>query len=286
MTVPRRAIRARLQHTLSRYWDEGPAVLRSAATATGTLCEPGFLVTLKAANRRGLAGVQAEVEKVAKATRAAKVRQVHGRGAKQGAAQNNSEAKPAAGTDATLSSAGEWLKVQENLTRALCRRFHRAAAVNHAAARKSEAGEAVEPPVPLHEDAEVALAYQRVWPEDLPSTLANLSLDRMEVKYLRMEHRAWPKNLTDHYRSQLRSCQVRFIQDGLWVDGLGPADAAGNRLSVDVFITRPTTKGMKFVDEEQELTIEILAIRAATSLPSAVASEAAGDEVPQGQDER
>jgi hypothetical protein len=169
-------------------------------------------------------------------------------------------------------SQSEWLKMEEDLIRDLCRRCRRAAGEARIGRESAATGTAAAPPVELHPGAEIAASYHRVWPDNLDAKLADLSLDRMEVQYLRMEQRERAKTLAAHYHRQMPSCEGRKLQagDGVLLDLLGPADAAGNRLSLNVLITRPTTKGMttKWYDDAQELTIEVLAIRTGSPAPS------------------
>ncbi|MCR4412574.1 MAG: hypothetical protein NUV77_09145 [Thermoguttaceae bacterium] len=247
-TVPIDAVRGRLQRTLERYWEDGPAPLRNAGLGRRVVFEPGFVPVLKAARRKTYEGSKAAAVSVPKLRRAGM----------------RPQAKPVE-KDPGEELEKEWLKAEEALIRGLCQRL-RAAALAEAVRNKRQPQDRWPTldhfPVELHADATVVASFACDWP-GRPSDhkLGGVPLETMRVRYVRIEEKARLDRLVMHYRRQsLKNAQTRAIADGTWFDSLHVDSATGSRQSVDLFITRSQADSKRPLDESQELTAEILVV--------------------------
>ena len=83
--------------------------------------------------------------------------------------------------------------------------------------------------------------------------------DPINVLYVRIEKRAKAKTELEHYRRKMDRVLEHALADGRWLDSLSEDAEDGVVRSVDVLITRASPK-QTIVEEEQELTVQILSI--------------------------
>ncbi len=249
-TVPADVVRHRLQRTLERHWDDGPAPLRNAGLGSHLVFEPGFVPVLKAAHRKALEGSKAASPPVPKLRRT---------GTRAPSKPAEKKKEPTAGRET------EWLEAEETLIRGYCQRLCSTALAE--AVRNKRQPQARWPtpdrlPVALHAEAAVVASLARDWPGTGDDhKLAGVPLEPMHVRYVRIEEKARPDRLVVHYRRQLaKTAQVRKIADGTWLDSLEVDDSTGSRRSVDLVITRAQADSKRPLDESQELTVEILVV--------------------------
>lgn len=241
-TIPANAMRASLRRTILRHWPEGPRAFRGGAGKDGLATEPGFLVVLKSVERENSPG-----------KRLSEVR--------SSLSKRPKAAKPV--SEATQRSE-PWIRLIEELMRDYCRRCHLASlaqvAADTDAAAKIRDAVAADCPVSLHPDGELRVAYRFDLPGEYASRLPRFADDSLRMDYLRIEVRAKPSRVVGFFRRQVKHGIERPLGDGVWLDSLAETDQEGRVRSQDIVITRAKANLRSSGEEEQELTIEILAI--------------------------
>ena len=106
----------------------------------------------------------------------------------------------------------------------------------------------------------VAAAHHAEWSEEFPRSLGKLHLPPLRVYYVRIERKARPDKVAAYFRHQLPSA-VRHVSDhGVWFDDFNLDKRRGNMRSVDVFIGKPNKDVGIVLDQEQQVTLELLVV--------------------------
>jgi hypothetical protein len=88
-----------------------------------------------------------------------------------------------------------------------------------------------------------------------------LGLPALRIDYVLIERKARPDKVAIYFRHQLPSA-VRHVSDrGIWLDDFSMDRRKGSMRSVDVFIGKPSKDVGVVLDQEQQLTIELLAVQ-------------------------
>jgi hypothetical protein len=249
--TPNAAMRANLRRTLARHWSEGPKVFHDATAKDCLQAEPGFLTVLKSLIRENQS------------------RSAHKQNtARQ--AQPNFEATRSEESDRT-SAESNWNAMLEDLTRDYCRRCHLASLARSAKAFGSDAAASLasdssDSPLPLLPGCEPIAAHRFQWRGENASLLPQGSENYLAIDYRRFEKRMKANKPLLFYRRQLDSCIEHSLANGLWLDGFKEKKAGNRACSVDVLITWPKTSDPENLNEEQELTVEILVIEVQKSI--------------------
>ena len=77
---------------------------------------------------------------------------------------------------------------------------------------------------------------------------------------MRVEERTKPSRAAIYYHRQMMNCVVHSLPNGMWLDGLTENSGEGGVQTIDVVITRRSAAAGPPVDQEQELTIQILSM--------------------------
>jgi hypothetical protein len=141
-----------------------------------------------------------------------------------------------------------------------------------AAAAKQEDGPA-DPELGLsfHTEEEPDARYRLNWPADLKGKLGSIKPGTMVINYVRFEETSRPISVATHYQRQLKGSKTRLLENGRWVDYLGPGSAARRVRSVDVMVTareaKPGTPAPSAADQAakqknapEDIVVEILSI--------------------------
>ena len=241
-TVPREAVRRRLERTLRRYWDEGPAGLEAEGLPSRLVCEPGFLTVLRKVR---LAREPSESPKAPRPARLSK---------------GGAKSEP---LDPAQKVASAWLALEERLVRQYCQLLHAAATrqpPRKGQASSSEPSQAESPFLGSYPEAILTAAWR--WDRTACAELRThgAPLDPLELAYVRLEATTRPDKVMAHYRRHLgKTGNTDVVADGWWLWGLQNPKAGSAVDSVDILITR-TSQRNKRPDLPQELTIEILVI--------------------------
>jgi len=247
-TIPNSALRATVLQSMEQYWDEGPKRVEPFAASEESLPEPGFLLLVKQLPRKDVPAAAAN-SNAGEGKGSSVSRLPVGKAAKIAAAR---QAKDRQGR-----TAQQWLGFCEKLAQTMCRQF-RAAALGRTDAEQIPA----EFPVKLPPNMAVAAAHHAEWSEEFPRALGKLHLPPLRVYYVRIERKARPDKVAAYFRNQLHSA-VRHVSDhGVWFDDFNLDKRKGNMRSVDVFIGKPNKDVGIVLDQEQQVTVELLAVEA------------------------
>jgi hypothetical protein len=246
-TVPSDTFRSAIVAALSRNWEDGPDPLRGAGIAGATVSEPGLLTALKAVHRREAGSMRNQVATKTSPSAAKSARLVAAR-------QRRSDPQQT-----------DWTKLIEDLIRSQCERFHATSC-----ARLESAGRAGQRiPVndlprglPLTLDAAdcVVAAYSFDRESAVKGDFPELPKDPLIVYYLRIEEKARPVTIYGFYRRQLKLCESRPLEHGVWLDSLSAGSSPGRKRSLDVLITAANPQASRLAEDEQKLVIEILSV--------------------------
>jgi len=247
-------------------WQDGPEALQSAFTPNVAYFDPGAIVTLKSIYQKPSSPPKFATARRAPSTQALK----NLLASKEEVARINQE----------------WAHFTCQLATNLCEVLHRAATpVRLAEAIPPTASEGVSTqlptltrasfestkasddlPIDLHPRARVVSRYDLRWPADAASSAA-ASADGTELHYVRIQQTTSNlRILVNHYRSELSSPAELLLDGGkrLWLDGRPRSSNAGNKLSVDVFLTRSKAGPGPAPDTEERITVEVLTIEIRT----------------------
>ncbi len=248
-TIPTDAMRKRLMRTLDRHYLDGPGVLRQATLAGGGVFDPALSLTVREVIR----------DNTRSSARPA-VRPTAGR--------------PTQPVTASRSPPNdEWETFVADLVRQQCRRYFQAGLAQMAAQRSRGVQAAA---ATRERPSDVQAVQQLSWPFPLHAgveTLVQYRIDRETISpsqrgpeaplrlcYLRMEEKGRPSRPLSHYRRQLRNLTERRYSGGYWLFGRIDAEA-GKVCFVDLFVL-PAKAGIELAPEdEQQLTVELLAIQ-------------------------
>lgn len=247
VTIPTATMRQRLLRTFDRHFSDGPAILRAVTIGSNSCYDPVLIAMIREVIREN--------------------------------ARNAKSPRPPMGSGTANAAANArmielWGVFEYELLRHQCRVFSSAALTRLTEQRGMSLDAGTEKsgpangdgngsvdesvwPIPLHPSAHVVLKYEvdRIG-ADAPAagTAAPLRL-----AYSRMEEKGRAQRALAHYRRQIRSINERRSEGGFWLSGR--LDAPTGRASfIDVFIM-PAKSGMTVSpEEEQQLTIEILAV--------------------------
>ncbi|MGE0535438.1 MAG: hypothetical protein AB7O68_10735 [Pirellulales bacterium] len=142
-----------------------------------------------------------------------------------------------------------------------------------AAAAKEEAA-AGNPDLQLtfHTEDEPTARYHLNWPAGLDPKLQAMKPGPLVIHYVRFEENNRPITVATHYLRQLKGAKARLLDDGRWVDYLGPGSAPRRLRSVDVTVTlqqstpgapvAPPAAGQatKAKNAPEDIVVEILSI--------------------------
>jgi hypothetical protein len=245
-TIPNSAMRATVLQSMEQYWDEGPKRVEPLAASEESLPEPGFLLLVKQLPRKEVRAAAAAVDSNA-GEGGGVSRLPAGKAAKFAAARQAKDRQDRIGQ--------QWLGLCERLAQTMCRQF-RTAALGRPDAEQVPA----DFPVKLPPNMAVAAAHHAEWSEEFPRSLGKLHLPPLRVYYVRIERKARPDKVAAYFRHQLPSA-VRHVSDhGVWFDDFNLDKRRGNMRSVDVFIGKPNKDVGIVLDQEQQVTLELLVV--------------------------
>lgn len=253
-TIPNPTVRAALLRTLVRHWDQGTKGLKLPDAAEGFAMEPGFVVLLKMLPHR---------DAVRGAVGAAAGN--HGAESGEGGLSASKVTKPVAKLEVRRrqeQTAQQWAEFSRGVVTALCRQLHAIAKAKPAdAARAERTPDDVDLAFKPHPRATIVAAYQLNWPADLNDKIETPPL--LRVRYVRIEQKAQPAKVLAYYRRQMTKGDEHAIPGGLWIETLDAIKEGDTVRSIDVFLTKASVNVPGLIDEEQEITVEILTVECA-----------------------
>jgi len=248
-TIPTDAMRKRLMRTLDRHYLDGPGVLRQATLANGGAFDPALSLLVREVIR----------ENTRSSSRAA-VRPSAGR-----------PIQPAAAPRPPMGDV--WESLVADLLRQQCRVYF-GAGMTRLAAQRGEAMQTAAPsrerptdeqpakkswwPFTLHAGAEVLVHYEI--DRETNSQTQRGSEAPLRLCYLRFEEKGKAGRPLSNYRRQIRNLTELRYAGGYWLFGRIDAEP-GKVCYVDLFVL-PAKAGVVLTpEEEQQLTIELLAVQ-------------------------
>ena len=241
--IPTDAARRRALRAIDRHWEDGPATLRTKGLVADFVADPGLILVVRAALREN--GGTAATKPV---------RPPKGK-------------PPVAPAAVKADPTAEWRKLVQELAVNYCRRCHATSLACDTAARRdgqpldtTRANE-TQLPLPPHPDAAIAAWHRAAWPSPSSPAPREINTAPVELRYVRIEEKAKPSRLLGYYRRQLRGDELP-LPDGIWLSGRGDC-GPGRTREVDIFITRAKGGSMSALEDETQLTVEILTIEAA-----------------------
>lgn len=246
-TIPSPSLRGALLRVLQRHWDEGPKALEPLGASEGVTVEPGFVVLAKMLLRKDAIANVADRD-----IRGGDIRP-SGFAGKPVRMVEMRKVKPL--QDETSQ---RWMNFSGSVVCTMCRRLCSAAQAEQTTGAQTELTDNVQFPVKLYPNADVVAVYRLEWPDGLSGKIA--TAPSLHVRYVRLEMKARPTRLLAYYRRQLSDCVEHEIYGGRWLDSLiAEKDQAGVR-SIDVVLAKASPNVLGLPDQEQELTVDILAI--------------------------
>ncbi len=262
-TIPREEVRQRLVHALCRQWDEGPGALRSAGVGTRVIPEPGFVAVLRQARAR----MEPALPRTLPVRRA-------------GSAEGRNRVPPQPATAQNPSQA--WLDFEQELVRAQMAQFHEAALIQALRGRLSAPGGTLASAafsVAFHAGATPVAVWHRAAKPEEAGSRAGLP-EPLEIFYARLEGRGHPEKVVAHYRRQFAGkAELRSTSQETWLGGFR---AGENRdwTSLDVLVVGPVGSDRRSAPAPvQDLTVEVLLVRAHSEQGSAPTDEKQPEEV-------
>ena len=249
VTIPTVAMRKRLVRTLDRHYADGPGVLRQATLSSGGVFDPALSLLVREVIR----------DNTRSSARTA-ARPTAGR-----------PTQPAAAPRAPTGDV--WEALVADLLRQQCRRYYQAGMARLAAQRS----QAMQTAAPAHERPGDDLSAKKPWrPFTLHTgaeALVQYEIDRetasqsprgpeapLRLCYLRFEEKGKPSRPLASYRRQFRQLTEVRHAGGYWLFGRIDAEA-GKVCYVDLFVLPAKAGVVLSPEEEQQLTIELLAIQ-------------------------
>lgn len=247
-TIPTVAMRKRLARTLDRHYLDGPGVLRHATLASGGVFDPALSLSVR--------------EVIRENTRSA---------SKPGRPPAGRPVHPAAVMRPPTSY--DWEVLVVDLVRQQCRTYFKAGLARmseqrgqsmRTAERSPDAPSGEQSakkswwPITLHAGAEVLVDYE-IDRESIGQSGQGAEAP-LRLRYLRLEEKGRPSRSLSNYRRQIRNLAERRYEGGYWLAGWLDAEA-GKVCYIDLFVL-PAKAGVVLApEEEQQLTIELLAIQ-------------------------
>jgi hypothetical protein len=230
-TVPNDAMRSRLYQTLKAHWQEGPLALSGAAEFPEQgVKDPGYLAVIKSLERKEAPVKRTPVRRSERAEKPAPEEAPH--------------------------PEYEWMAASREAVQDMCKRFH-AAALNES----SKFPEVLKSlPFELHPDAQPTAAYHADWLDRVGMKVAGARLDPMQIYYVRIEETGKFGTRLAFYKRELKSPEIRQLEDGAWLDGFREGSQPGRKQSVDVLISRPNFDAERSGREDESLVVEILTV--------------------------
>lgn len=261
-TIPNPSMRVTLLRTLERHWDQGPKGLHASDPATRLIREPGFVVLLKTLPHRDAAKGAPGKDLARLSAGDPDADSPDGSASGRAGALSSPRSAKTAKMEVKRrqeQTAQEWAEFSHAEVAALCQRLHAVAKGKQAGAGGVEwNADDVNLPFKPHPRATIVAAYQLNWPEDLKGKLD--SAPWLRVRYVRIEQKAQPGRVLAYYRRQLPNAAERPIPNGLWLDTLETLKEEQKSRSIDVFLTKASASVPGLLDQEQELTVEILTV--------------------------
>ncbi len=289
-TMPFDSMRSEMRRVLKKCWKEGPGPVESAGVPKSLVSDPALLIVLKMIPREEYE----EGKSKSHSTRPSRTRS-------SGRSKSTSRSKPSARTKQVDTAAKrketgrDWMGFSESFARSLCERFHGATLKKdevpgspvrgqpsreprrrrRPTAETTPEGDKPEPaivkpdpslPITLPADANVVTARHIKWPDDVAKKLGGVTVDPMEINYVRIEENTRLVKVKGYYNRQLKSPDSHNVPSGLWLDSLSVSEKPGKKLSIDVLVTpvdaKPTARARddKEPEEDEDLIIEILTI--------------------------
>ncbi|HBO44692.1 MAG TPA: hypothetical protein DD670_12320 [Planctomycetaceae bacterium] len=156
------------------------------------------------------------------------------------------------------------MDASENLLKLLCQQCERAAEGQKAAGEKPSEKMPVKP----HPKANITARFDMKWPEDTAAKLGEMTIDPIEVHYVRIDDTTQFSRLTKYYQRAAKTKPRTIGQNEAWFDSVADSETPGRTLSCDVLVTRPqgaapAAPGMvrgRRVEPEEALVVHILTI--------------------------
>jgi hypothetical protein len=124
---------------------------------------------------------------------------------------------------------------------------------------------AADPPAGIglapHPNSTIRGAFHAAWPAKQAGASPQPADDFLQIDYVRIEDRARPSRMVSYYRRQLRHGVEHALPEGTWLDDFSEAAETGQARSIDVLVTPASAKAAGGADDEQELTVQILAVQ-------------------------
>lgn len=247
-TIPTNAMRKRLVRTLDRHYLDGPSVLRQATLGSGGVFDPALSLLVREVIRDNTR------TSVRPASRSPGGRPI----------------QPAAASRPPTND--DWEMLVVDLLRQQCRAYFGAGLARMAEQRGRSMQTAERPadapsadqsakswwPFTVHAGAEASVYYE-IDRETIGQSQRGPEAP-LRVCYLRLEEKGKPSRPLSNYRRQIRQLAERRYAGGYWLAGRLDAEA-GKVCFVDLFVM-PAKAGITLApEEEQQLTIELLAIQ-------------------------
>ncbi|MHB9049556.1 MAG: DNA polymerase III subunit gamma/tau domain-containing protein, partial [Pirellulales bacterium] len=257
-TFPLESTRGKLARLIQRRAKDNPQPLLTAGLLSKATSDPGLLVAVKSVPRKDTSTPASTSGRTSR---------------------RESDARGGAAATSQNESPQQWMKLSEDLVRALCRQFQAAAQGRPAApAAASVAGEtlggsAKSPgawPFKVRPGAKIVAEYQLNWPGDIQSKLPGIKIDPLVVHYVRMEQEERFGVLRGYYSRQVKSPATHTIENGVWFDSMSTGSEPTRKRSLDILITRvgqqtpptttATTDRAKEKEEAEPLILEFLLV--------------------------
>mgnify|MGYP005838372427 FL=1 len=249
MTIPTDAMRTRLLRTLDRHYLDGPGVLRQAMLTNKGVFDPALSLLVREVIRDNT--------------------QSSARPAARPSAGRSTQSAAATRTPTT----DDWEALVVELLRQQCRTYFQAG-MSRLAAKRNQTMQTALParerptderaastswlPFTLHVGAETLVQYEIDRETISPSQRGPEA--PLRLSYLRLEEKGKASRPLSNYRRQIRNLTELRYAGGYWLFGRIDAEA-GKVCYVDLFVL-PAKAGVVLApEEEQQLTIELLAIQ-------------------------
>lgn len=266
-TVPNPPVRAALLRTLERHWDQGPKGLELADAGGRMTRDPGFLVLLKMLPHRDAARVPAgkDVARLVTAGDGEDAPADAAASRSNGGLSSSKANKAAAKLEVKRrqeQTAQQWAEFARGEVVALCQRLDAIAKAKQSSAAQVEwSTDDVDLPFKPHPRAQIVAAHQINWPDEIGDRINPVPL--LRVRYVRIEQKAQPTKVLAYYRRQLTAANEHAIPNGLWIESLEPAKEQDHARSVDIFLAKANASVPGLLDQQQEVTVEILTVECA-----------------------
>jgi hypothetical protein len=265
-TVPSPPVRAALLRTLERHWDEGPNELKSLRTADDVTVEPGFAALVKMLPRNDLANPtagndahehNAAFHPAAKSTTDPKKSKRPEQAGQGSAKKTVDEGKTEQRQQKQIGQ--QWMEFSHDISQTICRRLCAAARAKQGSRSGAEWTAAdIDLPFELRSHEDIVAVYHLDWPQEFNGTIAAVPM--LRVRYVRIEQKAVPLKVLAYYRQQVANSKEHAHAGGGWIDSVFVDKETARTRSVDVLVAKASKAVLGLPSQEQELTVDILAI--------------------------